>query len=132
MAEAARVGNFEFKEGTRLTRWTKVDPSDMNDFLAPYQRSLETGTPHTEGYLFATTHYQKDSDLPFFSKGATVKYKVKYKEGGTEGRLVDKFKASAYEGEVLFPPFTQFQVTRIIEPSSKGKKRQYIIELDEI
>ena len=97
---------------------------DVDSFLKPFEEALESGKVYKEPTFFATTA-RKDIS---FTSNPQILFEIKSKSDGTgQGRAVDQYKNSAFEGEVVFPPFSKFKVVEIVR---KGKKVQ--IKLEEI
>lgn len=58
---------------------------------------------------FSNPHQTKQIEL--FSSDANIHIAIDYKkDGSSQGKIVDHFKTSAVEGEVLFPPSVNFRV----------------------
>ena len=63
------------------------------------------------------TVFKKEDATPNiaqFSKSANIKYTLERKEN-TQAKAVDHFKNKAVEGEVLYPPGTKFEVSKVEE-----------------
>jgi hypothetical protein len=112
--EGNKAGSSLLPEG-ELRRGVKIP--DLDAFLKPYEEAA--GKPEfKEPTFFATTARQS---LGFTDPGrANVLYVIKAKSDGTgQGRAVDKYKNQAFEGEVLYPPYSRFKINRV-ERQSQG------------
>jgi hypothetical protein len=92
-----------------LSRTVEIKAKDLKEFLKPFREAAESGKEYIEPTFFATTALKRK-----FSMLSNVEFIVKPKENGS-GRTVDQYKNTMFEGEVLYPPFSKFKVTKIEE-----------------
>lgn len=98
---------------TVLRRGVKID-SDMDKFIQPYIDAQ--GQPeYLEPTFFATTAKKKHD----IANNSNVIFVVKARADGTgQGKMVDEFKTSRFEGEVLYPAYSRFRVNQVTVPKN--------------
>lgn len=120
---AKKVGeNPELYDSKRgLQRGISLDGNVLKDKLDAYEFVLATkGGIIREDTWFATSTMNVEAGDVDVAAGSNVIYRIKPKLDGTgQGRYVDHFKNGLQEGEVLYPPFSQFKVTGVSRAESK-------------
>jgi hypothetical protein len=98
--------------GGVLTRGVKLDPATLKTFLKKHQSAVDEGSPVGAGQLLSAAW--NDGGHPSFMKNANVEIAITAKmDGSGKGRLVDKYKNTVFENEVLFLPDTKFRVSKV-------------------
>jgi hypothetical protein len=119
--ESDFFGSSSYTADKPLIRHETIPKSILSSHIEKHRQAIEKGEPLTKEQFFSTTFNQKGLD--YFAEGSNVEYRIKGKlDGSGSGRLVDAYKNQAFESEVLYPPMTQFKVTKITE--SKGQPAQ--------
>lgn len=100
-------------EENRLRRHMSIPEGALSTFLDQHK----AGETIRYDAFTSTTVFVKDDATPNiaqFSKAANIKMIIERKpDGETSGKLVDHFKNHAVEGEILFPPGTQFAIDEV-------------------
>lgn len=101
--------------------------------LYAYQNSSSLIEPS----FISTTYWQSiTKQIEKYSQTANLILHI-YPNEQSQGRLVDKFKRSTIEGEVLFPPGVEFEIRSMRETSytvkSEGNTKEvYLVEMYEL
>lgn len=104
------------KDG-HLARYVNIAEDQMDSFLSPYRDAIGK-SEFKEPTFFATTAL---TDSGF--EGQNTQFLIKPRSDGSgQGKLVDPFKNDTFEGEVLFPPYSRFRVTKIETPFDLARK----------
>lgn len=109
-----------------LVRGLVIPQGKLDDFLKDYK---EGGT-HTSNTFFSTTDLSKEHPLVAVSN---VKFSIKSdKTGKGQGKALDMFHEGMdyFEGEVMFPPGSNFRVNKVTEsyreePPKRGFEEQF-------
>lgn len=111
------------KEGQVLRHDMKNVPEPaVQGLREKYSKLIEDGDNAIADKFLSTTF--NTSGEKYFSEGANVRFNVKGKLDGTgRSSLVDVYKNSANEREVLFQPATEFKVIKVREELSVKYKR---------
>jgi hypothetical protein len=116
-AEMSRIASEKGQsmiEGGYLKRYLDLFDHKIDSFLAPYEDAV--GKSEFKEPTFLATTAIEGLEIEEISN---IEYVIKPKSDGTgQGRVVDAFKNEAFEGEVLYPPYSRFKVLEVerIEP----------------
>ena len=114
----------DYEQGQKLIRGISGLPNP--EAFAKSFRNADGGKKYISNTFMSTTMLDRDDNT--FSVEAGVEVRVTRKEDGTsEGKLVDKYKNMANEGEVLFPPLSEYNVNDVYEEGGI-----WIVDLTEI
>jgi lambda family phage portal protein len=105
------VGNDQgYKPGNYMIRHENIP--NLQAYLTKHREALESGEPLIKEQFLSTTFAQEG--LGYFKNKSNVEVRIKAKLDGTGNSvLVDKYKNTAFESEVLFKPMTAFKVTKV-------------------
>jgi hypothetical protein len=121
---AARNGDVDdaplYDAGRGLQRGITLNGQAFKDKITQYQTALAGDGLVREDTWFATSTLSVENDDVSIAAQSNVIYRIKPNLNGTgQGRYVDHFKNRTIEGEVLYPPYSQFRVTGV--QTSKDK-----------
>jgi hypothetical protein len=123
--ESDFFGSSSYTADKPLIRHETIPKAILSSHIEKHRQAIEKGEPLTKEQFFSTTFNQKGLD--YFAEDANVEYRIKAKlDGSGSGRLVDAYKNQAFESEVLYPPMTQFKVTKLIERPGKPAKTEKV------
>jgi hypothetical protein len=123
--EVGKLGFSTYTADKPLIRHETIPKSILSNHIEKHRQAIEKGEPLTKEQFFSTTFKQKGLD--YFAEGSNVEYRIKGKlDGSGSGRLVDAYKNNAFESEVLYPPMTQFKVTKLIERPGQPAKTEKV------
>jgi hypothetical protein len=92
-----------------------LDPDRLEEFASRYEAAIGGDGTLRESTFFATTHLES---LGWIDTDANVTYRIKPRlDGQGQARHIDHFKNSAIEGEIMYPPQSQFRVTAVRRPN---------------
>jgi hypothetical protein len=101
------AGKMPLNEAGVLKRGIQID--DVDAFVASYEKAI--GKDDFKEPSFFATSASKNTG---FLATANVVYEISAKADGTgQGKAVDNLKNKAFEGEVLYPPYSRFRVTAV-------------------
>lgn len=105
--ESTAEGLTVLKDGY-LERHIEIPENDFDAFLKPYRDAVGIGE-FKEPTFFAATMIEEAG-----FEDANVKFRISPKGDGTgQGRAVDEFKNDCFEGEVIYPPYSRFNVLKV-------------------
>lgn len=115
---AVRNGDVDdaplYDAGRGLQRGITLNGQAFKDKIAQYQAALAGDGLVREDTWFATSTLNVENDDVSIAAQSNVIYRIKPNLNGTgQGRYVDHFKNRITEGEVLYPPYSQFRVTGV-------------------
>jgi hypothetical protein len=123
--EVGKLGFSTYTADKPLIRHETIPKAILSSHIEKHRKAIENGEPLTKEQFFSTTFNQKGLD--YFAEDSNVEYRIKAKLDGTgSGRLVDAYKNNAFESEVLYPPMTQFKVTKLIERPGQPAKTEKV------
>jgi hypothetical protein len=123
--ESDFFGSSSYTADKPLIRHETIPKAILSSHIEKHRKAIENGEPLTKEQFFSTTF--KQEGLDYFEEGANVEYRIKAKlDGSGSGRLVDEYKNTAFESEVLYPPMTQFKVTKITESKGQPAKTEKV------
>jgi hypothetical protein len=123
--ESDFFGSSSYTADKPLIRHETIPKAILSNHIEKHRQAIENGEPLTKEQFFSTTFNQKGLD--YFAEDANVEYRIKAKlDGSGSGRLVDAYKNQAFESEVLYPPMTQFKVTKLIERPGQPAKTEKV------
>lgn len=102
-----------------LSRWMQME--DPSGFAKRYQDSV--GKEITEENFFATTYRNHPATSTYKNYGffANVEYKITPNlKGNGQGKIIDQYKESIYEGEILYPPGSKFKIKAVNPPEKES------------
>jgi ADP-ribosyltransferase exoenzyme len=98
-----------------------IDKKTAEAMYEQHKAVMDSGGTKLAG-KFLSTSWQKDGNSAFMYK-ANVVIKVTPKtDGSGAGKMVDQYKTSMFESEVLYPPDTKFKVTKIVKLDKQPSK----------
>ena len=102
--ESTNEGLTVLKDGY-LERHIEIPENNFDAFLKPYREAVGVDE-FKEPTFFAATMIEEAG-----FEDANVKFRIKPKGDDTgQGRAVDNFKNDCFEGEVVYPPYSRFNV----------------------
>jgi hypothetical protein len=115
---AARNGDVNdaplYDAGQGLQRGITLNGQAFKDKIAQYESALAGDGLIREDTWFATSTLSVENNDVAIAGNSNVIYRIKPNLNGTgQGRYVDHFKNQLTEGEVLYPPYSQFRVTGV-------------------
>lgn len=113
-------GREKIREDGTLQRMLNISEDKIDEFLEPYIKAEQGGEDFRDPTFMACCA----GDSPYID--GNVEIIIEPKAGG-QGKMIAKYMQGGYEGEVLFPPYTQFGNVRIERVDGK-----VIIRLTEI
>jgi hypothetical protein len=123
--ESDFFGSSSYTADKPLIRHETIPKAILSSHIEKHRKAIENGEPLTKEQFFSTTFKQKGLD--YFAEGSNVEYRIKGRlDGSGSGRLVDAYKNQAFESEVLYPPMTQFKVTKITESKGQPAKTEKV------
>lgn len=103
-----------YDAGRGLQRGITLNGQAFKDKITQYQTALAGDGLVREDTWFATSTLSVENDDVSIAAQSNVIYRIKPNLNGTgQGRYVDHFKNRITEGEVLYPPYSQFRVTGV-------------------
>lgn len=111
--------DLPLNQGGYLTRNIFIQEDNVDLFLRTYQDAVGR-QEFKEPTFFATTLTRLESF------DGNIEYRVEpISDGSGQGKMVDEFKNKTFEAEVLFPPYSRFQVLEVRKKGEMGLSKGY-------